>query len=125
MLPMPLAIYNNPYPFPPVISIPLVGISEVEVLAAEVNEQGELIISVASLVESVVCHKCQGVANKGHGADEAVSVIRKRIRRRACCPRISVQVCPRRSAANNCSKSRCPSCPGEAVGAQGYRSDCR
>ena len=71
---MPLAIYNNPAPLPPVISIPLVGLSEVEVLAAAVNEAGELIISVASLVERTVCHKCQGVANKGHGTDEPIRV---------------------------------------------------
>jgi len=71
---MPLAIYNNPAPLPAVISIPLVGISEVEVLAAVVNEQGELIISVSSLVESVVCHRCQRVANKGHGTDEPITV---------------------------------------------------
>ncbi len=74
MLPMPLAIYNNPAPFPPVISIPLVGISEVEVLGAEVNDQEELIISVVSQVESAVCHKCKGVANKGHGTDKPITV---------------------------------------------------
>ena len=74
MLPMPLTIYNNPSPRPPEISIPLLGISEVEVLAAELNEQGELIISVASMVESVGRHQCQRVANKGHGDDEPITV---------------------------------------------------
>ena len=70
---MSLGVYNNPS-LPPVISIPLVGLSEVEVLGAEVNQAGELIITVASLVESVKCHVCRGGANKGHGTDEPITV---------------------------------------------------
>lgn len=46
------------------------GITEVEVLSAEVNEQGELIIEVESTVKSVPCHKCQQEAHKRHGHDE-------------------------------------------------------
>jgi len=74
MWPMPLAIYNNPSPQPPLISLPLLGVSEVEVLAAEVNEQGELIIHLESTVEGVRCHVCQRVATKSHGTDEPITV---------------------------------------------------
>jgi transposase len=74
MVSMPLAIYNNPSPLPPLISLPLLGVSEVEIIAAEVKEPGELIIHLESTVESVACHKCQRVVNQGHGSDEPITV---------------------------------------------------
>jgi transposase len=71
MLSVKLPIYNQAGAQPALIGIPLLGVDEVEVLSAGVNEQGELIIDVESTVKSTSCHKCHQEASQGHGHDEA------------------------------------------------------
>jgi len=70
MLSVKLPVYNQSGTPASLIGVPLMGINEVEVLSAEVNEQGELIIDVESTVKSTPCHKCHQQANKGHGHNE-------------------------------------------------------
>lgn len=75
MLPIKLPIYNNLAPQLPLISVPLIGLSDIVVKGAELNEQGEFIIRVESEVEGTVCHKCKKEASQGHGyADESIVV---------------------------------------------------
>jgi transposase len=50
--------------------MPLIGVSDVQVLGAEINEQGELIIEVESTLKGTPCHKCHQEADKGYGYDE-------------------------------------------------------
>ncbi|MEW6206653.1 MAG: ISL3 family transposase [Pseudomonadota bacterium] len=70
MLSIKLPVYNQAGAQPALIGLPLIGVSEVQVLGAEMNEQGELIIEVESTVKGTPCHKCQQEAHKGHGHDQ-------------------------------------------------------
>ena len=69
-----LAFYNSRAPLPPMISLPLIGISNVEVLSAQLNDNGEFIITVKSTLESTACHECGKEAMKGHGYDDPIIV---------------------------------------------------
>src|SRR4030042_878709 len=55
------------------VTIPL-GIPDVRVLKTEVTERGEIVITVESLKEGTVCHRCGRWIGKPHGHDEWVSV---------------------------------------------------
>lgn len=70
MLAAKLSIYNQAEGQPALIGIPLLGVSDVQVLGAEINERGELIIEVESTLEGTRCRKCHREAKKGHGRDE-------------------------------------------------------
>jgi len=70
MMSIKLPVYNQARDQAALIGIPLIGLSGVQVLGAEINEQGELIIEVESTVKGTPCRKCQQTANKGHGHDE-------------------------------------------------------
>lgn len=74
MVSIKLPVYNQAKVQPALIGIPLIGVSEVQVLGAEINEQGEVIVEVESTVKGTTCHKCQQAANKGHGHDEVRQV---------------------------------------------------
>jgi len=76
MSPIKLPIYNSPAPQLPLISIPLIGLSDIVVKGAELNEQGEFIIRVESTVESTPCHKCKKEAKQGHGYADKPIVVR-------------------------------------------------
>lgn len=107
MPPIKLPIYNNPAPRLPMVSIPLIGLSDIRVVAAEMNEQGEFIIKVESTVESTACHKCKKEAGQGHGyADEPVVVRHLSV---FGCPTY-IHLRPRRF--------RCLHCSGEATTTQ-------
>jgi transposase len=73
-LPVKLPIYNQAGFQPALIGIPLLGVNEVEILGATINEEGELIIEVESTVKGTACRKCDQEANKGYGHDEARQV---------------------------------------------------
>lgn len=70
MLSVKLPIYNQVGGQPALVGIPLIGVSDVQVLGAEINERGELIIEVESTLKGTICRKCGQEANKGHGHDE-------------------------------------------------------
>jgi transposase len=72
MYPINLTFYNCPAPLPPMVSIPLMGVTDVRILKTELNDEGEFIITVESTLENTVCHKCGHEATKGHGHDEAI-----------------------------------------------------
>jgi transposase len=74
MLSITLPVYNQAGGQAALIGIPLLGVSDVGVLGAEINERGELIIEVESRVKGTACRKCQQEANKGYGHDEARQV---------------------------------------------------
>ncbi len=76
MSPIKLPIYNNPAPQLPLISIPLIGVSDIVVKGAELNEQGEFIIRVESRVEGTACHQCKQEASQGHGYVNEPIVVR-------------------------------------------------
>jgi transposase len=69
MLSIKLPIYNPAGTQPALIGIPLIGVSDIQVLGAEINEQGELVIEVESTIKGTPCHQCHQRANKGHGHD--------------------------------------------------------
>ena len=70
MLSIKLPVYNQAGVQPALIGMPLIGVSEVQVLGAEINEQGELIIEVESRLKGTPCHQCGQEAKKGHGHDK-------------------------------------------------------
>ena len=70
MLPVKLPVYTQAGAQPALIGIPLIGVSDVQVMGAEINERGELIIEVESTVKGTPCRKCHQEANKGHGYAE-------------------------------------------------------
>lgn len=74
MLSIKLPVYNPAGTQPALIGIPLIGVSEVQVLGAEINEQGELVVEVESLVKGTSCRKCHQMAHNGHGHDESRQV---------------------------------------------------
>lgn len=69
-MPVKLPVYNQAGGQPALIGIPLIGVSDVQVLEVTINEEGELIIEVESTVTGTACRKCNQVANKGYGHDE-------------------------------------------------------
>ena len=70
MLSIKLPVYNQAGVQPALIGIPLIGVSAVQVLGAEINEPGELIIEVESTLKGTPCRKCGQEAKKGHGHDQ-------------------------------------------------------
>jgi transposase len=74
MLSVELPVYNQSGVQPALIGMPLIGVSDVQVLGAEINEQGELIIEVESSLKGTPCRKCHQEADKGYGQDEARQV---------------------------------------------------
>lgn len=58
---------------PPIVPIPL-DIPDVEVVGAEINKQGELIITVVSTLESAICHCCGREITDFHGHDRAIEL---------------------------------------------------
>ena len=70
MLSIKLPVYNQAGVQPALIGMPLIGVSDVQVLGAEINEQGELIIEVESRLKGTPCRKCGQEAKKGHGHDK-------------------------------------------------------
>jgi len=73
-LPVKLPVYNQAGGQPALIGIPLIGVSDVQVLGATINEDGDLIIDVESTVTGTACHQCGQEATKGYGHDEARQV---------------------------------------------------
>ena len=71
MLSIKLPIYNQTGVQPALIGIPLIGVSDVQVLGAEINERGELIIEVESTLKGTACRRCGQQAKKGHGHDKS------------------------------------------------------
>lgn len=67
-------MYNQAGGQPALIGIPLIGVSDVQILGATINEEGELIIEVESTVTGTACRQCHHEANKGYGHDEARQV---------------------------------------------------
>jgi len=65
-----LPIYNQAGKQPALIGMPLLGVEDVAVLGAKINEQGELIIEVESKLKGTPCHRCGQEAKKGHGHDK-------------------------------------------------------
>jgi transposase len=55
------------------VTVPL-GIPDVRVLNTEINEHGELIITVESTKDGVACHQCGHLSKKFHGHDSWVIV---------------------------------------------------
>ena len=55
------------------VTVPL-GIPDVRVLKTEINEHGELIITVESTKGGVTCHRCGRWTEKFHGHDSWVTV---------------------------------------------------
>lgn len=74
MLSVKLPVYNQAGVQPALIGIPLIGMSDVQVLGAAINEGGELIIEVESTIKGTACRKCHQEADKGYGHDEARQV---------------------------------------------------
>lgn len=74
MLSVKMSIYNQAEGQPALIGIPLLGVSDVLVLGAEINERGELIIEVESRLEGTRCRQCHQEAKKGHGYNETRQV---------------------------------------------------
>lgn len=70
---MNLKVYYNPEPVPPMISIPL-DIPNVRVLNAQLNDQGEFIITLESTLESAKCRCCGREITAFHGHDDWVTV---------------------------------------------------
>ena len=70
MLSIKLPVYNQAGVQPALIGMPLIGVSDGQVLGAEINEQGELIIEVESRLKGTACRKCGQEAKKGHGHDQ-------------------------------------------------------
>ena len=70
MLSIKLPVYNQAGGQAALIGIPLLGVSDVQVLGAGINEPGELIIEVESMVKGTACRKCGQEAKKGHGHDK-------------------------------------------------------
>jgi transposase len=70
MLSIKLPIYNQAGVQPALIGMPLIGVSDVQVLGAEIKEPGELIIEVESRLKGTTCRKCGQEAKKGHGHDQ-------------------------------------------------------
>lgn len=70
MMSIKLPVYNQAGVQPALIGIPLIGVSAVQVLEAEMNEQGEIIIEVESTLQGTPCRKCGQEAKKGHGHDQ-------------------------------------------------------
>ena len=100
MLPIKLPVYNPGGAQVPLIGVPLLGVSDVQVLGAEINERGELIIEVESTVNGTACHKCHQEANTGHGHDEP-----RQVRHLSVCGLKSyVQFRPKRCECQYCPK---------------------
>jgi len=72
-LPVKLPVYQAGFQ-PALIGIPLLGVSDVEILEAAINERGELIIEVESTVKGTPCRKCDQKADKGYGYDKVRQV---------------------------------------------------
>jgi transposase len=70
MLSIKLPVYNQAGVQPVLIGIPLMGVSDVQVLGGEISEQGELIIEVESRLTGTPCRQCGQEAKKGHGHDQ-------------------------------------------------------
>jgi transposase len=70
MLSIKLPVYNQAGVQPALIGIPLIGVSDVQVLGAEIKEQGKLIIEVESTLTGTPCRKCDQAAKQGHGHDK-------------------------------------------------------
>ena len=70
MLSIKLPVYNQAGVQPALIGMPLIGVSDVQVLGAEIKEQGELIIEVESTLKGSPCRKCGQAAKQGHGHDK-------------------------------------------------------
>ena len=65
MLSVELPVYNQAGVQPALIGMPLIGVSDVQVLGATINEAGELIIEVESRVKGTAGRQCGQAANKG------------------------------------------------------------
>jgi len=73
MSPMNLKVCHNPEPVRPMISVPL-DIPNVRVLNAQLNDQGEFIITLESTLEGAKCHCCGQEITAFHGHDDWVTV---------------------------------------------------
>ena len=55
------------------ITIPL-DIPDVNVLQTEINDNGEIVVTVESTIEGTKCRQCGGEIKQGHGLDEPVTL---------------------------------------------------